>query len=742
MRTGRKLALGFGALLLILLLTALVILGRLEQLESRIDAINAIAGPAAAATDERELLAATESTRSFLRVVRVTAFLLLAGGLLAGAATALALGRGILRAEKELKAERERLRVTLSSIGDGVIVADASGRVTFVNAVAHRLTGWTSQEAEGRPLGDVFRVVDEASRQPVDDPVVRVLRRDAGATRARHMLLVDREGRETPIDDSAAAMLDPGGAVCGAVLVFRDVSERRRSERLVAEALRYAQGAVENLWVPLLVLDPNLRVKNASRSFYETFRVRPEDTEGRTLDELGEGQWDVPRLGALLAEVLPRNTDIRHFEVEADFPGLGRRTMQLDASRFAGRQGADELILLAIEDITERRELELALQQRTKALEETDRRKDEFLAMLGHELRNPLAPLRNCLEILKSAALDASGEECREMMERQVRHLTRLTDDLLDVSRITRGRIELRRTRVDLRDVVRSGVEAIAPRSEDRGLRTRVVLGEGEVPIDGDPLRLGQVVTNLLDNAVRYSEEGGSLTVSVTAEEGAGVLRVRDEGIGVEASMLTRIFEPFVQADSSLVRARGGLGIGLALVKSLVEMHGGRVSAASDGPGTGCELTVRLPLAAAAWRAAAGTVEDASPGRARRVLVVEDNRDAAESLSLLLTLAGHEVRLAHDGSTAVKVASAYRPEVVLLDIGLPGMDGFHVARRLREEPGLDDAFLVAMTGYGQAEDRRRSQEAGFDRHLTKPVEPAVLRELLREFDVEEPRRTD
>ncbi len=687
---------------------------------------------------ERDLLAAKDSAYRSLRVIRSTVFLLLAGGLILGAATGLAFGRGIVRAEDELRAERERLRVTLASIGDGVIVTDAAARVTFMNPVARGLTGWESEEAAGRPLPELFHILDEQSREPAADPVAKVLREGTAGVLAPRTVLVSRDGTVRPIDDSASPILGPRGEVTGAVLVFRDVSERRRAERLADESLRYAQGAVENLWVPLLVLDSKLKVRNASRSFYETFRVRPEDTEGRTLEELGEGEWAIPRLGALLALVLPENTDIRHFEVEAEFKDLGPRTLQLDASRFAVTEGAEDLILLVIEDITERRKLEIDLRERTRALEDADRRKDEFLAMLGHELRNPLAPVRNCLEILKSDSLDpAAREECREMMERQVRQLTRLTDDLLDVSRITRGRIALRRERLDLRDLVKKGVEAIAPESEARRHVVQLSSCPEPVPVLGDPLRLGQVVANLLNNAVRYSDDGGVLEVAVATDGGRGVLRVRDRGIGVEARMLPRIFEPFVQVDSSLARSRGGLGIGLALVKNLVEMHGGTVSASSAGPGLGSEFTVSLPLATAADdrpAAAPAQPQEARGAHARRILVVEDNRDSAESLSMLLTLAGHDVRVAHDGSTAIAMARDYRPRVVLLDIGLPGMDGFQVARSLRQEPQLDGALLVAMTGYGQAEDRQRSKEAGFDRHLTKPVEPGVLYGLLGELN--------
>jgi PAS domain S-box-containing protein len=717
-------------------------LGRFLDLRAELDA--ALRGETQLMA-ERDLLVAKDSAHGSLRVIRSTVFLLLAGGLLVGAATALAFGRGIVRAENDLKAERERLRVTLSSIGDGVIVTDRLACVTFLNPIAQAVTGWSPADATGRPLREVFFILDEHSRKPADDPVGKALRGDVAATLAHRTVLVSRDGSERPIDDSAAPIRSPDGEVTGAVLVFRDISERRRTERLVDEALHYAQGAVENLWVPLLVLDSNLRVMKASRSFCETFRVRPQDTEGRTLDELGEGQWDIPRLGVLLAQVLSHDADVRHFELEAEFRELGPRTLQLDASRFAASGGADDLILLVIEDITERRRLEQALQQRTRALEDADRRKDEFLAMLGHELRNPLAPVRNCLEILKSETLDSRArEECREMMERQVRHLTRLTDDLLDVSRITRGRIELRKEPLDLRKLVTSGLEAIVPERDPPLHGVRASLCAEPVPLVGDPLRLGQVLANLVNNAMQYRTDKSDITVSVAIEEGMGVLRVRDHGIGVEAAMLPRIFEPFVQVDSSLARSRGGLGIGLALVKGLVEMHGGTVSASSEGPGRGSEFTVRLPLAARAEKAVAPpAAADARAGYPRRILVVEDNRDSAESLSMLLTLAGHEVRVAHDGASAIAAARDYRPQVILLDIGLPGMDGFEAARRLRGEPGLDGTLLVAMTGYGQAQDRQRSKSAGFDRHLTKPVEPGVLYGLLREpGGVKDPLGTD
>ncbi len=367
-----------------------------------------------------------------------------------------------------------------------------------------------------------------------------------------------------------------------------------------------------------------------------------------------------------------------------------------------------------------------------EALKEADRRKDEFLAMLAHELRNPLAPVRNALHVLRaSGGAGPAAEGVREMMERQVGHMVRLVDDLLEVSRITRGKIELRKERVELAAVVRSAVETSRPLIEAARHGLTVSLPPGPVPLEADPVRLAQVVANLLNNAAKYTEECGQIWLAARRDGGAAVVSVRDSGVGIRADVLPRVFDLFAQADGTLQRAQGGLGIGLTLVKRLVEMHGGTVTAHSEGPGKGSEFVVRLPLAGEARPAAAAPQAGEPPAAAaRRILVVDDNRDAADSLGLLLRFLGHEVRVAHDGPAALEAARAWRPAVVLLDIGMPGMDGYAVARALRALPELEGVVLIALTGWGQEEDRRRSRAAGFDHHLIKPVDLEALQALL------------
>ncbi len=389
-----------------------------------------------------------------------------------------------------------------------------------------------------------------------------------------------------------------------------------------------------------------------------------------------------------------------------------------------------------------RRDLGLALEQ-TKAtaaenarlyaeVREADRRKDEFLAMLAHELRNPLAPVRNALHIMKLAGIDeAAVKRARETAERQILHLTRLVDDLMDVSRITRGKIQLRKQPVELAAIMAGAVEAGRPLIESRRHELTVTFPPAAVRLDADPTRLTQVLANLLHNAAKYTDEGGHIWLAAERQGPEVVIRVRDNGVGIPAEMLPRIFDLFTQLGRSLDRSEGGLGIGLTLVRRLVEMHGGSVHASSLGLGRGSEFVIRLPaLAEAPTPAPPHPGGGSAAGAPRRILVVDDNADAAESLAMLLRLKGHDVRTAHDGAAALDVARTFGPQVVLLDIGLPGMDGYEVARRLRREEGLKGVLLVALTGYGQEEDRRRSREAGFNRHLVKPVEPGALNEVL------------
>ena len=504
------------------------------------------------------------------------------------------------RAADVLHAERERFRTMLTSIGDAVVVTDAQGRITLLNPVAQALTGW-SAEALGQPLETVFHIVNETTRKTVENPVSQVIRLGAIVGLVNHTVLIAKDGTELAIDDSGAPIRDARGRIVGVVLVFRDITQRRGSER---------------------------------------------------------------------------------------------------------------------------------------ALEDADRRKDEFLAMLAHELRNPLAPIRNAAHTL--ALLGTGDDRVRwvsGVIERQVGLMTRLVDDLLDVSRITSGKITLQRTTVSVREVLAQAVETARPLAESRGQALEADVPEDAGWVDGDPARLAQAVGNLLDNAIKYTDDGGRIWLRARVEADEVVIVVEDSGVGVDPELLPHVFDLFIQADRSLERKQGGLGLGLTLVRRLVEMHGGRVEAASAGPGFGSAFTIRLPCLAVEEAVeptpAAEPAEAARPaGLARRILVVDDHQDSTDSLALFLRLRGHEVRTAQDGPTALDEIERYRPEVVFLDLGLPGMSGYDVARRVRMRTDLGPLQLVALTGYGTDGDRQKTRDAGFDVHLAKPVDPRAVDALL------------
>ena len=381
-------------------------------------------------------------------------------------------------------------------------------------------------------------------------------------------------------------------------------------------------------------------------------------------------------------------------------------------------------------DITERKKA-------SEALREADRRKDEFLAMLAHELRNPLAPIRNAVAILRQPTREIGDTAwCVDVIERQCRHLTRLVDDLLDVSRVSRGKIKIQRTLLDLGKVIQQAVETSRPLIDARRHTLTIALPPEPLHVLGDLTRLGQVVSNLLNNAAKYTDEGGDIRLSLEAEPGQptmAVIRVRDNGRGLDAAALENLFELFFQVDGNLDRSDGGLGIGLSLVRTLVEMHDGNVEAKSPGRGNGSEFTVRVPCVPSPANSgpAAAANNGTSATRSIRILVVDDNRDSAESIAKLLELWGHKILLAHDGHTAVEIALAERPEVVLLDIGLPGLNGYRACQAMRQH-GMTEELIVAMTGYGQEEDRRLSLESGFDRHLVKPIDLRTVERLLAE----------
>ena len=395
------------------------------------------------------------------------------------------------------------------------------------------------------------------------------------------------------------------------------------------------------------------------------------------------------------------------------------------------------LVASIIRDISAHQQLEAELRRGKKELEQAHRQKDEFLAMLAHELRNPLAPIPNAVQVLQDfSPADVDLQWARDVIERQVQHLTRMVDDLLDVSRINRGKIDLQKERIKLAQVVADAVEIARPHIEARRHKLTVSHPPEPLWLEADPTRLAQVVANLLNNAAKYTEKGGHIWLTAEREGEAAVVRVRDTGMGIAPEKLPQVFELFTQLDRSLDRSQGGLGIGLTLARRLVEMHGGSIHGLSDGPGQGSEFVIRLP-ALGQIKEGTGSREPVGPAAAasspRRILIADDNEDFAESCARLLRRrGGHEVKVVYDGLAALEAAQSFRPEVAFLDIGLPGMDGYKLAQRLRQLPGLEGVLLVALTGYGQEEDRRHALMVGFDEHLTKPVRFDTLQRLVAE----------
>jgi CheY-like chemotaxis protein len=410
---------------------------------------------------------------------------------------------------------------------------------------------------------------------------------------------------------------------------------------------------------------------------------------------------------------------------------MGDRWFDVSAYRLGG-EGSKKVAVL-FNDISARKGAEAERERLLGQLREHDRRKDEFLATLAHELRNPLAPISSGLQVMRMAGAQGIIEQSRSMMERQLVQMTRLVDDLLDVSRLTTGKLELRRERVALRDVVAAALETSRPVIEHHGHELAIAVPDEPVVVDGDPIRLAQVVSNLLTNSAKYTRRGGHIRVSVARECSSAVVVVADDGVGIPTHMLESVFGMFTQVDRTLEKATGGLGIGLSLVKGLVEMHGGTIEARSEGEGKGSEFVVRLPLAAFVAQQSPPIDREANrvaSAGLHRILVVDDNVDSADSLGQLLEMMGNEVRIAYDGEAGLEAARAFRPGVVLCDIGMPKVNGYETARRIRAEAWGKDIVLVALTGWSQEDDLQKSADAGFDHHLVKPVESGALLTLL------------
>ncbi|MHB1557814.1 MAG: PAS domain-containing hybrid sensor histidine kinase/response regulator [Isosphaeraceae bacterium] len=639
------------------------------------------------------------------------------------------------RVEETLREQREWFRVTLSSIGDAVIVAGLRGEVSFMNPAAEALTGWNLREAEGRRLEEVLAVREDGSGPEGAGAlsVSGLLRQGPDAGYTGHGVLTARDGREIPIEEIGTPIRGDGDSLLGVVLVLRDVSERRRAERVLRESEEQFRNLADSIPQLAWMTGPDGTITWYNRRWYEFTGKPPEDVLGwgwQSVHDPKELPRVVERFRAAIetGEPWEDTFPLRRYDGAMRWHLSRALPIRDEGGRVVRWFGTNT-------DITDRMEMEEALKQ-------ANRHKDEFLATLAHELRNPLVPIRNSLEILQSPAASPDDESAAiEMAARQVRHMARMLDDLLHIARISRGRLELRVEPVDLIALVSRAVHAVDPLFHECGHGLTVTLPSGPLVIDGDPTRLEQVVVNLLNNAAKYTEAGGEIAVELGREDGEVVLRIRDNGIGIAPEMLTRVFDLFVQAERRVERSRGGVGIGLTLVRKLVELHGGAVEAYSEGLGRGSEFVVRLP--APAPRNGERRLTAREPDRLNRassrhrVLVVDDNVDAAVSLGMLLKLAGQEVRVAYDGPAALRQAMDFRPQLVLLDIGMPGMDGYEVCRRIRRETALQSATVVALTGWGQDEDRRRSHEAGFDHHIVKPVEPSSLHRLLDDLPPDE-----
>ena len=919
--------------------------------------------------------------------------------------------------------QREWFRLTLAVIGDAVIATDTEGKVTFLNAVAQSLTGWTEEEARGTPLETVFKIASEETRKTVENPALRALEEGRIVGLANHKVLISKTGNEYSIADSAAPIRNAEGTITGAVLVFRDISERRKADmegadrnrltalradtsaalnmsddprialqQCTASLVRHLDVAFARIWTldaagtvlelrasaglythldgphgrvtvgefkigriaqnrqPLLTNDvphdPNIsdpawaeregmvafagypllvgeevvgvmamfarvpisenvledlrpiaasiaqfihrkraeaalresneRVTNVLASITDAFVTLDKEWRFTFLNQraqeivfplqepgailLGRNLWqDFPDLvGTIIEENCRRCMDEQvtvsfelyyppldgWYEVRAypakdglsvysqdiserkrteralsesderyraataavsdliwtnnadglmqgeqrgwgDFTGQSRDEYQgygwskavhpddaqptidewnravaekrvfVFEHRVRRRDGQWRLCsiravpILTAEgtvrewvgvhtDITERKRDEERLRQLAAELSEAHHRKDEFLATLAHELRNPLAPIRTGLQLMKLAG-PQNAEKVHSMMDRQVTQLVRLIDDLMDVTRISLGKFELRKERVQLADVLNSALETSRPLIERMGHQLTITLPKQSLIVDADMTRLAQVFLNLLNNAAKYSDPGGHIHMNVERQGSEAVVTVKDTGIGIAADQLPRIFEMFTQLDHSLEKSQGGLGIGLTLVKTLVEMHGGRVEARSEGPGKGSEFVMRLPVAVEASRPQdSGNEAEQHVKSSHRILVVDDNRDGADSLSEVLRIMGNDTRTAYDGQEGVDVAGEFQPDVLLLDIGLPKLNGYEVCRRIRKQSWGKNIVLIAVTGWGQDDDRRRSKEAGFDHHLVKPVDPQALMKLLAGLDGDKP----
>jgi len=642
------------------------------------------------------------------------------------------------RAEKARRDSEARLSAVFDSLPVGIGVTDADGAIVLANQAmerymptrvlpsrdARRHASWTVFGTDGIPVGPDHYPGARALRGERVVPGVEALYREDG-------------GSETWTHIASVPIRDDAGAIMGQVSVVTDIDKVKRTEAALRLSEDKYRSLFEQMDAGFCIIEVLFDADGVAHDFryleinpmFET-QTGLHAARGRTLSELVPGAE--PFWVERAAEVALGGASTR-FEGWSARQG---RWFEINASR-VGEPGAHQVALL-FRDTTERKRIEEDMRRLASDASDASRRKSEFLAVLAHELRNPMAPIRTGLEIMRLRADSPETiERVREMLDRQTRQMTHLIDDLLDVARVTSGKIEIRKQLVDLNRVVASAVETSSPMIQSARHTLDVVTWDEPLLLEIDPTRIAQVVGNLLTNAAKYTPAGGRIALAVRKESGEAVVAVTDSGVGLAPESQEEIFEMFNQVGRNMGLAQGGLGIGLALVRQLVALHGGSVTASSDGVGTGSTFVLRLPLGA---RPPAGIDDAVQPERRSvqrrtfRILVVDDNTDAAESLSLLLQLNAHEIRTATNGKDALALAAQFRPDIAFLDIGMPGMTGYELAVRLRQLPDLARLHIVAVTGWGSEEDQARSREAGIDQHFTKPIAAETVSRLLSQID--------
>jgi PAS domain S-box-containing protein len=665
---------------------------------------------------------------------------------------------------------RYQLQLTESIAGraaEALFLVDGQGCVTYLNPAAEKMFGWKMEELAGKVLHDAihFMRLDSRPFPFAECPLAQVV--NTGQTVQNYEdVFFHRSGRRVIVRCSSAPVVE-GDRISGAVLVASDITQpRQEAERHSDQFRQLARvstkvNATHDAEAILALITDEARTLIGAHQAAASVTVgqdRPRVIESASFSNQTAEQPPLeakaaqdPGLSALVCRL---NKPMRLTQAELEshperrqqgtnnslrcwlaVPLTAGNACNIGLIQLADKEDGefteeDEAILVQLGQIAS---VALENARLYEELRETDRRKDEFLSMLAHELRNPLAPVLNGLQLLHLGGSDSGVvNQARGMMDRQIGHLSRIIDDLMDVTRITRGQVQLRKEKLDLAHLVRTSAEDYRRIVEQAGLVLLMDVIDKPLWVEGDATRLSQILNNFLDNSAKFTEPGGQVIVRLAADDGEreAVLTVLDTGMGVEPELLPRLFDVFAQADRSLHRTRGGLGLGLAVVKGLVELHGGRVNAFSKGPGLGAEFTVRLPLQDEPAALLESPLHPRQKGSHLRIVIIEDNRDSADSLRTLLEMLGHEVRVAYSGPDGLKLAGEWAPSVVLSDIGLPGLDGFEVARELRRNEATADARLIAITGYGSEDDCRRAHENGFDHVITKPADPDALQELL------------